>query len=941
MAQPTQQDIQSLTAAISKLSTAVGGGSGRISSYSKGSTSVNGTGKSANGPIDIDKLKNIIGNNGSLLKQFDLLGKRIRNMSDIYDKLERDTRDQGAEARKLNKTLSDLVGKAKDSTKALEDLNKVSVDVKKSMETYAKKVETYSNGMKVLDDLNRKRADLNNELMKAEQKLMAVKKQKKSTKSAKADVDAVKAKQKNLDDNITDLTKHTDSLKTSLDESITVLEKYNGITGALSTTQIQNLKNYRNINTASQDYKKTVDKLNESSVHFDKGLGTVAGVLETRAKKISGAFDNFTAGMKKAGMALLTIAPVRAYNDLKSQLKNNVGESDYLHAGMMGMSESERSDAIGENRIGLRVLGGGDEAQGFRGGGKEIQKSAQQYGVTGADGLKLGLQYQNSLINSGFGGKAKDTADQMTVMHNFAKDLGVTDEQLKSFTDSLQDSGQMADLQFKYANLDDQSRRKAINEEIKSRIALSTQLGISLDRQKQLNQESINKQYGGIASAIMSNVGAGQEISQYNGDNKGNELSSTEMSAYKQGRSRGTNSLSDDQFKDYDSAKKKISQNRSSKLANAANTSDSAFYGAEAKYVDSMRPLVGNMQDEDVSNNNDRLRQQSLKGTQVVAPNSYENDQQNITNKTKNGIIDAIPGMEKFNGAILDATQRLGGLAKNPVGAALGAAGSAVGSLGGTLLGHGLKSLLFSGGGAAAEGGAVAAGGTAVGGATTAVGGAAAGGLGAAAIGTAAVTGAAAIGYGIGTLISKAIEGTKYGDRAGEYIANTAKYVSSDASDAVDGMNNAVQVQQQGDSRRSQLDNVTQSMRDAVKAKGTSGEAAARQKAEQLRGDYKTQFGVDITGGSVGYAAMAGSSSGLNNMMKNDPALMNQTQNAARTAQDEQTDQLNKLVDLTKKQNDLMDKADKKSDKPTSESGATWKQYADHIDQVRKGIGAK
>jgi hypothetical protein len=940
-------------------------------------------------------------NTGDLTKRF---GEDITKLSmafkgglDVYTKLEKATRDQEGYVRTMNKTLVEHIRASKDSVAALRELGKISAQARASLTSYEDNLKKYNAAVKKTNELEQKRAAVNQQVLDAEEALLKARKNKKSTVTAEKELsDAIHATARQIgyfDDAIDEMNKVAEEHKKELLLTTEILRKQNEYTKHLTEDELKLLENFESLNTESEDYVRTMKRATDSTDAFDKSLNTAATAMKDAADKMEKAFDGLKSSIGKAALELITKSPAIAFKDLLSQLKYNVNQSDYTHDVGMGMSESERDQIIGENRIGLRVLGNGNEQRGLdTGGGREIQKAAWQYGVQGADAEKLGLEYQNRLINQGYGGSAKDTADQMTVMHNLAKDLGLTDDQLKNFYDSLQDMGEIAQMQEKYSNLNQEEQRKAINKELQARLALNNQLGISLERETQLNQESINKKYGGIAQSIMSNIGASQEIEQYNADNPNKQIKGKQAEAYQQMKSRGWDTLTVEQKKDATEAQHQISGNRNAQLNKAAQEGQSQFNAAEINYVDRMKPLVPNMQADDTEALKETQREKSLQGVPVNQNEQYSDLQKNIIDTTNNAFI-------PFNKAVLDATQRVEGFMKGPFGAPAGTLANGVGSFAGSYLGSALgNGTLGRTAGTLARGaGTLARGaGSAIGGAVDSV--AATGGVGVGELATAGmagivpivvgVLGAAAVGVAIGAVVNHFLEGTKLGDAIGSGGAHImAALGSKDAQEAIKNNDAADKANAATDARMAEINAVSKAEHAAVDAKGKGDQAQLVDQAESLRAAYKQKYGVDLTGGGFGYDKLAPNSQGaaavnpanpsnpavaptignsptgnpanpsnpavaptignsptgnpaLSNLTKVDDDLANQVNQGNDAASKTQIDQLQRVVKLLQDQLDLAKKADQKSDQADqSAKGGTWNYYKQHIEDVRKGLG--
>lgn len=949
---PTQ--VKQLVDALNGLTKALGGSA---SSYSGGGSTGYASYKNDNGGVNTDAVRNAMKNNGDFAQQLGNMLKKVslsaKGLDKVFDNLEKMTRDQSDAQRKATLSLVGMLKRSDDFAKTLDKLNEKAAKAATSIDAHKKTVDA-------LKDTTAKINSLEEQRLKVEERLEQARKSKKKSSNINDELQLiVKSIQKEKEevDNLTKKYKEMNDTFTELNET----------TGLLNDADLEYLKNVKDINTENEDYAAIVAKLKKSTANLNTANQVIAKSLvataERNAKNFEDGVKSLKTSMVKAGKLLFTEAIPAAFKDYMNRLKYNIPESNYGGSLLKGISESDRSELIGNNRQQLRSLGGGNEYNGFDKQLGDLQKTAYQFGVYGKDALETALAYQKTAQSAGVAGSdLQGQKLQMSLMHQFSEQIGVTDGALKDFYDSLGDMGELAVLNQKYADKSDAERSKAINKEIYERTKLNTALGISLDMQKQQQQTAINTRYAGIESLIKTKIGSSIQVDQYNQSNPNNKISGADSKFFSDVTSAGgAPTLNDPKdIARYNMIGQKIAASDEKNLTAAASSAAKGDSGAQFNQAIQTATLGHlNINRQEFDNQFGRANQQRISqgGAAVVGPKDFDAA---LTDATKQ-----MDGPGGFTNAMINATQAVTGFTKNPIG---GAFTSALQTAGGFILGQ----LGMRAGGAAisavAGSGAVATGGAMLGAAGTtalAIGGSSVGALaGGGAAGAATIAGgvaiAGAIGYGIGTVINKTlIEGTKTGDAIGSTLVKIAGFFGSqDAQDAVGRMNNYDTSKATTDARMDEMNAVTQAQKLAVQTQGTAGSTDAVNNAETLRNAYKAKYGTDLSGGAVGYQNLSGVASStyspagaLAGAIAAAPTgaspsnLINKqvTDQINAELQAGNTDKALELLQQIAKSNKDMNERDGKAEvKATqveaSRGGSTYASLGEHLSKSQKGL---
>jgi hypothetical protein len=665
-------DVQALRNAVNAMAKALGGNTGFSGAATGGRSSAYSSYKNDdNNEVDYDKLKRIMKNNGDVAQQILVTLKNVSKsnskIADLYSDLEKSTRNQTDIQRKAALALADFLSKTKDVTGSLE---KVSITMKKTndslkgsdaaIEAWQKAVARQQFLLKQMNDSEEAFIKKRKELEEKIAKQTAQKKGTTKTKEELADVmdefaEDVKAYHEELDKN----KKSLDALDESVSEIIKNFEDLDKITNTLTAAQKDQLKRYRDMTADQRKASGINDSLKESIEGLDGGTKIAADNIVKNSKTAGDSLVKAGQYALKFGKLLVAMVP-GLVNDMLARDRYNVSTHDYKGDIGRGISEQERAQLIGTNRNIFRSSGGGDETKGFN-NSAELQRTAHLFGVTGADAIKKVLETQQT--SAGFGvsyGNIAAQKLQMTTMREMAKQIGVTDDELKDFYSSLQDMGQTAALSQKYADKNDIERSKAINKEIYERTRLNTALGISLEQQKQAQQAAVNQKYGGIESLIKGKIGG--DILTKDFENNGGQLTARQKQLVTDNIQTKGAYLTGKDADDYQSAVQSIASQRSGRLQKAGEANSQGNYrplaGEEAN--NAIYSSLGlDVQDFDVTNSKN-AQQRKAQGENAVGNASF--------NDVLKSAQSSLDGPDGFTAAVYNATEALTGLKKSPVG---------------------------------------------------------------------------------------------------------------------------------------------------------------------------------------------------------------------------------------------------------------------------------
>jgi len=663
-------DTEMLKKAVTMMATAlgmtgIGAASSRSSAYERYNSENRNPRSASSDKIktpNYDKLNNIIKNNGDSIQQMTLamknLSKRGGVLNDLYDELNKTTKHLNDTQRKAAIALADNIAKnakkSSDAMAALEQLTKSAEKVSASMQ----KSQVI---LKSLDDINK-------EIQARKDEIAKLKRSKKKGSSAK-----VKSEQSALDD----LIKKQQQLDAEYQSAINTIENFNNKIGALSKEEIEHLKNLKDINKEERKTPDIFEKLNDGIQGVHEGSKIAANNIVKNSTRLGSAFDKLGRGLKIFGTILANVAPQLA-RDIMARQSANISGTEYLSDISRGISETDRAQLISQNRLQFRALGQGNETQGFA-NSAELQKTAHLFGVYGREAIQKALQYQQTTGGMGISySNVKATQTQMSFMRDFAKQIGATDDQLKDFYDSLQDSGELAVLSAKNANKSEEERQKAINQEIYTRTKLNTVLGFSIDQQKQLQQQAINQRYAGIEDIIRRQLGASMQVSMYNRRNPNDKISDEDKNFYASVQAAGgIDTLTDEK-----------SQKRFGEIAEKINVADMAALKNAQETAANNRNLSPMLQESLYTKmlgnfGINRQEENRLYGTAAqrqAAQGKYAVDTSKDFDSTLKTAAENLDGPDKFTEAVIRATEALHGFSNSPFGGNGGIA-STIGSI--------------------------------------------------------------------------------------------------------------------------------------------------------------------------------------------------------------------------------------------------------------------
>jgi hypothetical protein len=597
------------------------------------------------GGVDFTKMKNIIKNNSDLATQMGAtykdLNARGKTVAGLYKTLEEATRSQGNIQRKAAQSMADMIEKTNDAAKKLEQITRIA----------SKASENLSRSEKVFAQLDKIAAE------RKKLKTIITKRRNKGESTTSYENELNTHNKENA-------TKEK-NLRGEADKIINSFKLLNKVTGTLSAGQVKQLSRFAKM-TANQRNKSGVfDTVRKSVEGLDGSTKIAANHIITNSKVAGESLKAAGQSAVAFGKVLLTMIP-GIYAGLKANQKYNVKSYNPLESGLRGMSEQERAQAIGENRIGLRGLGSGNEEKGFT-NTKALQETAHIFGVTGAAALQKAFDYQKISMGMGVStSNVKAQQQQMSQMHAMSKAVGSTDEELQDFYATLKDTGQLAGMSANMSEKNDKDRSQAINQEIFQRLALNKAMGISVDMLKRQAQDAVNSRYAGLANSIKSGLGEQLKIKQYNKDNPNDQINPADSKRMQQIKAAGVGGTSPEDQAWYNANELKIGTFRTAKLAK--DQRDYPHGGKEFtkdlvqnQYMGALNPNLA-QEDKDFAN---AQQQGQAQGKDAV---------QGDFSKVIQDASTSLNGPTGLTGAAMDAAQALEGLAKSPLGGSGGVA---------------------------------------------------------------------------------------------------------------------------------------------------------------------------------------------------------------------------------------------------------------------------
>lgn len=268
---------------------------------------------------------------------------------------------------------------------------------------------------------------------------------------------------------------------------ITILKKLQ--TGLeITTDELKEL--HKSLENTNKDFQAIH---NVAQANYEEATKYAKQYQETVKQAMSSIGDTIKTGL------LATIQQV--YKDIKAQAQNAVGESAYYKAKDMGMSQEELSNFIGQNRMALRVLGGGKAATGITNEDvSNLQNEMHTFGVTGAEAAKvLGTNLTNS-VKMGLVPSVTTATDQIKKMYLTMQESNLTFDQLNSLVSELSDSPAFLSLVQANGNTGQ-------FDIIRQLMKLNTQAGYSTTYLKGIFESGQEKKYAGIEELVKGIVG--------------------------------------------------------------------------------------------------------------------------------------------------------------------------------------------------------------------------------------------------------------------------------------------------------------------------------------------------------------------------------------------------------------------------------------------------
>jgi hypothetical protein len=561
---------------------------------------------------------------------------------------------------------------------------------------------------------------------------------------------------------------------------------------------------------------------------FKKNVGaSFSGAEAAGAARAVGARGSAMAVAKYVGESIEDIvkkAAPQIEKDFTARQYYGVNESLGTKdiANNLGMSEQERATLVGKNQSLFRSMGNGDENQPFR--EKTIhnlqQNMLKNFGLYGKEAAEKIAEFGNTMMNNGFRPTEKNLTLFSDNIRIAATVLGEAPDTIKSFYDSLGQTGQMALLNQAYADKSDDTRLDLIQKNTTFIMQLNKTLGLSVEEMKKQNEMAMSQKYAGLEQAIRDQIGRSMLVSQYNAANPNSQVTDDQFALgdnanlqqsliANAGNDPAKRKAAEDQIAKAREATQKVNMqealNTNKNLLSAVGSGNFAEAGTNAASSNLMFQIAGGLRGV----NQGQVSEQSLADFQKrkgqgtdgaitsaqdvansimngrMAGKSVDNIKVDDVTKAKDSVTAALDATAK---ALIEFKTQLSTIfEKNPAGMVAGS----VGNLGKEILeltvaqklmGYGgkafgaLKGRLFGAG--AAEAAAAAGTGEAVAGTTAA----AAGGTGlAATLGTsvgavgagtlaAGVGVAGGVGYGVGTLANKAWDSTKYGQDVNDAV---------------------------------------------------------------------------------------------------------------------------------------------------------------------------
>jgi hypothetical protein len=631
--------------------------------------------------------------------------------------------------------------------------------------------------------------------------------------------DALKSKIREQQDNLVDVNKalqkeiaahdeYTKKIIEANDELKTSIQQLAQATGGQASLNKINVGNLKAGKTTAKEFATAREQLKKNS----------AATMQA-AEASHGAKVNFIQTKTATALKYLTTAAGAVVKEMLPQImkdfkarqyfgvNESTGTQDIINN--LGMSEADRATLVGKNQDLFRTMGKGNENAPFKSdqqGNSEflrLQKNMQtNFGLYGKEAAEKIVEFGNTIISSGFKPTEQNLKQFSDNLKIASVVTGEAPDVIKSFYDSMAQTGQMALLKQSMEGQSEKDQMQAIQRNTAIMIMLNKNVGMSVEEMRIANQDKLKQAHAGLVESIYQKVGTTMAVGQYNAANPNKKTTEREQML---------GQLSDDQAEmmlqngsttqeELQAAKNKFrdvqafgEQQRLAAQLGAAKSGDiSNMNVAGASAAFGMEELAGKFNPMYNQTNSLKAMQQqgiaSAKGTDL-AKNATDSllagrtQGQNINDikiESVNKAADAITeGLNKAGRAIQDFTTQLESIKGNPAG---GVAGGLFGFAKDYLAikaiekgGGGLFNMVkgWFGRGAAAAATEAEAAGVAGGAGVAGTLGAGVGTLGAGTL--AAGVGIAGVGGGIiGTAANSAWDSTKYGQNINDAINATA-----------------------------------------------------------------------------------------------------------------------------------------------------------------------
>jgi hypothetical protein len=278
-------------------------------------------------------------------------------------------------------------------------------------------------------------------------------------------------------------------------------------------------------------------KVGENFGVIAKTTNTYMTELKKSTEMLSKAFGDAAKSFLTNVKAAVVAGAPQVFNDLMAQAQNAVGQSNYSQAAHLGVSQAELAQFMGQNRMALRAIGGGNTAAAVNNGQiNQLQSVAHTFGLTGNDALKfIGTTFDN-MIRLGLTPTVENATKTMKSLYETMQTTGMTFEELNGLVADLSKSPAFLSL-VQAKGYDEQVQQIGILTKM-----LRTQ-GYSTEYLKQLLDLNKQSQYQGIEEAVKGMVGVQLLGGQINRTLGTNAISNEDIGLLQELKGRGPAAL--------------------------------------------------------------------------------------------------------------------------------------------------------------------------------------------------------------------------------------------------------------------------------------------------------------------------------------------------------------------------------------------------------------